>query len=149
MGGLQITITPADALIDEPRRIMVTGTEPGEVIEVRAQTQRSGVTWQSQASFTASDRGFIDLGQTKPLAGSSYESPDSMGLIWSQTPVNSTSRELFNNPVTGVLVTKLSVHGAGAGQSVATEATFTQRLAAEGVTRHEVREDELAGESRR
>ena len=143
MSALQITVTPADGLIDEPRRIVVSGAEPGERIEITAETVRSGVTWQSHACFRAGPDGSIDLTQDAAVEGS-YDGVDGMGLIWSQSPVNSKSRELFNQPVTDALVTTLSARGKDGTQPPAT-ATLTQRLAAEGVTRREVREDGLVG----
>lgn len=142
--ALHISVTPEDGLIDEPRRIAVTGAEPGEIIEITTQTRRSGVTWQSHASYRAGPHGSVDLTLQEPLAESSYAGVDGMGLLWSQVPVNSTSRELFNNPVSDALVTTLQAHVRGHTDTPST-ATLTQRLAAEGVTRLEVREDGLVG----
>ena len=143
MSALQITVTPADGLIDEPRRIVASGAEPGEIIEITAQTQRSGVIWQAHASFRAGANGRIDLTTDEALEGS-YTGIDGMGLVWSQSPVNSKSRELFNSPVTDALITTISARGKGCPQPPAV-ATLTQRVAGEGVTRREVREDGLVG----
>ena len=81
-----------------------------------------------------------DLSRDAPVSGD-YSGVAPMGLVWSQAPVDSSSREHFNHPVTEALVTEVVARVAGA-QSVA---RFTQRLAADGVTRQEVREEGLVG----
>ncbi len=138
MSRLHITITPADALIDEPRRIVITGATAGEVIEIGTRTQRGGIEWTSRASFRADAQGHVDLTTEAPLDGSSYAGVDGMGLIWSQVPADGKSREYFNASMFDPLVTVVSVADE-------ITATLTQRLAAEGVTRREVREDGLVG----
>jgi len=135
-----LTITPADALIDVPRQIRVEHVEPGQTVEITALTRRNGVLWQAQAAFKAGDDGVVDLTRDAPVSGD-YTGVAPMGLVWSQAPVDSPSREHFNHPVTDALVTDVIARAAGAQ----TQATFTQRLALEGVTRHEVREEGLVG----
>jgi len=135
-----LTITPADALIDVPRQIRVEHVEPGQTVEITALTRRNGVLWQAQAAFKAGDDGVVDLTRDAPVSGD-YTGVAPMGLVWSQAPVDSPSREHFNHPVTDALVTDVVVRAAGAQ----TQATFTQRLALDGVTRHEVREEGLVG----
>jgi len=141
MGTLQVTVTPAEGLIDEPRRITVTGAQPGETVVIDTRTLRSGVAWQSQARFLADGNGVIDLERDAPQDGGSYAGVDGMGLIWSQSPVGSASRENFNSPVTDALVTDVTARAGAANAG----ATLTQHLAARGVTRREVREDGLVG----
>lgn len=135
-----LTITPADALIDVPRQIRVEHVLPGQTVEITALTRRNGVLWQAQAAFTAGDDGVVDLTRDAPVSGD-YTGLAPMGLIWSQSPVDSPSREHFNHPVTNALVTDVVARVAGA-QS---QASLTQRLAADGVTRQEVREEGLVG----
>jgi len=135
-----LTITPADALIDVPRQIRVEHVEPGQTVEITALTRRNGVLWQAQAAFKAGDDGVVDLTRDAPVSGD-YTGVAPMGLVWSQSPVDSPSREHFNHPVTDALVTDVIARAAGAQ----TQATFTQRLALDGVTRHEVREEGLVG----
>lgn len=135
-----LTITPADALIDVPRQIRVEHVEPGQTVEITALTRRNGVLWQAQAAYTAGDDGVVDLTRDAPVSGD-YTGLAPMGLIWSQSPVDSPSREHFNHPVTDALVTDVVARVAGAQA----QASFTQRLALDGVTRHEVREDGLVG----
>ena len=135
-----LTITPAVDLIDVPRQIRVEHVEPGQTVEITALTRRNGVLWQSQAAFVAGADGTVDLGRDAPVSGY-YEGVSPMGLVWSQSPVDSSSREHFNHPVTDALVTDVVARAAGAPA----QASFTQRLAADGVTRQDVREEGLVG----
>jgi len=135
-----LTIIPADALIDVPRQIRVEHVEPGQTVEITTLTRRNGVLWQAQAAYTAGDDGAVDLTRDAPVSGD-YKGLAPMGLIWSQSPVDSPSREHFNHPVTDALVTDVVARVAGAQA----QASFTQRLALDGVTRHEVREEGLVG----
>ncbi|AOZ06322.1 acyl-CoA thioesterase/bile acid-CoA:amino acid N-acyltransferase family protein [Cupriavidus malaysiensis] len=143
-GGLQepvLEVTPADALIDQPRRIVVHGLRAGEHVTLTAQTTRGrGVVWASQAVFAADGDGTVDLGRDAPLSGS-YAGVAPMGLLWSQCPLDVPSRELFHADTTEPLRTQL-VAEAGGGEA---RAELVQRLAASGVTRQELREDGLVG----
>jgi len=136
-----LDITPADALIDEARRITVRGLRPGEIVTLTTQTPRGrGVLWASQAAFAADADGTVDLGRDAPVSGS-YEGISPMGLLWSQCPVDVPSRELFHADATQPLRTQVVVE-AGGGEA---RAELVQRLAAPGVTRRELREDGLVG----
>ena len=135
-----LTITPAVDLIDVPRQIRVGHVVPGQTVEITALTRRNGVLWQSQAAFVAGADGTVDLGRDAPVSGD-YEGVAPMGLVWSQSPVDSSSREHFNHPVTEALVTDVVARVAGSQA----QASFTQRLAADGVTRQDVREEGLVG----
>ncbi|MFY2068154.1 acyl-CoA thioester hydrolase/BAAT C-terminal domain-containing protein [Achromobacter xylosoxidans] len=135
-----LSIQPADALIDVPRQIRVEHVAPGQTVEITALTRRNGVLWQSHAAFVAGEDGVVDLTRDAPVSGD-YSGLSPMGLVWSQSPVDSPSREHFNHPVSEPLVTEVVARVAGA-QSVA---RFTQRLAADGVTRQDVREEGLVG----
>jgi dienelactone hydrolase len=139
-----LTITPADALIDVPRQIRVENVAPGQTVEISALTRRNGVLWQAHAAYTAGEDGVVDLTRDAPVSGD-YTGLSPMGLIWSQAPVDSPSREHFNHPVTDALVTDVVARVAGVAAGMQAQATFTQRLALDGVTRHEVREEGLVG----
>ncbi|OZI44746.1 palmitoyl-CoA hydrolase [Bordetella genomosp. 5] len=141
---ITLTLEPADDLIDVPRQVRVSGAVPGQGVTLRTRTARAGVTWTSAATFVADATGTVDLSRDAPVSGS-YAGVAPMGLIWSQVPEVAGKRELFNQNVTEPLVTTVSAEvGGGTGAGVA-EATLVQRLAAEGVTRTEVREDGLVG----
>ncbi|WP_312992602.1 acyl-CoA thioester hydrolase/BAAT C-terminal domain-containing protein [Achromobacter animicus] len=135
-----LTITPADALIDVPRQIRVEHVAPGATVEITALTRRNGVVWQAQAAYTAGEDGVVDLTREAPVSGD-YTGLSPMGLIWAQSPDDGKSREYFNHPVTDALVTDVVARVEGAEA----RASFTQRLASDGVTRVEVREEGLVG----
>lgn len=151
--SLILTATPADALIDVPRHLVVRGAVPGAHVTLTARTARAGgVVWHAQATFVADADGVVDVARDAPVGGS-YHGVSPMGLIWSQVPEDGKSREVFPQPVAAPLVTTVVAH-AGSGSDTDRGATpsvgsssvsFTQRLAAEGVTRREVREDGLVG----
>lgn len=135
-----LTITPADALIDVPRQIRVEHVAPGATVEITALTRRNGVVWQAQAAYTAGEDGVVDLTREAPVSGD-YTGLSPMGLIWAQSPEDGKSREYFNHPVTDALVTDVVARVEGAEA----RASFTQRLASDGVRRVEVREEGLVG----
>lgn len=138
---LTLKIEPADALIDVERQITVTGAQPGAQVEISATTVRQGVRWASYAIFEADAQGQVNVATQDPLEGSTYDTADAMGLIWSQVPQVEGARQLFNQSVFDAIVTNLSVSSAGQGATT----TMTQRLAAEGVKRIELDEDGLVG----
>ncbi|ETF02823.1 palmitoyl-CoA hydrolase [Advenella kashmirensis W13003] len=136
-----LSVTPADALIDEPRAIRVEGLAPAQRITIQAQTERAGsVMWRSQAEFVADAQGVVDLSSQAPLTGS-YEGVSPMGLLWSQVPEKEGQREMFANTVSQPLVTTISALTS----TQTLTATLTQHLMADGVQRIEVREDGLVG----
>ncbi len=78
MAGLSLSIEPADALIDVPRRIVVRGAQPGAEVSLQTATSRAGVTWRAQASFVADAQGSVDTTRDAPIRGS-YEGVSPMG----------------------------------------------------------------------
>lgn len=141
-----LEITPADALIDVPRQIRVSGLAPGQAVRLRSRTVRGpGISWRAEAGFVADAHGVVDLARDAPVDGS-YQGVSPMGLVWSQVPdasgLHSASREVFAADPSAPLVTEISMmfnEGPGA------QASFVQRLAADGVTRREVRDQGLVG----
>jgi len=136
------SIDPVDALVDEPRRIVVSGLSPDELVAISATTLRApGVSWMSQATFMADAQGVIDLTRDAPVGGD-YAEVAAMGLIWSQQPVGSANQELFPDDVMQPLRTILTATTAGGGEI---RAELVQRFAAPGVERREIRDDGLVG----
>jgi len=169
--SLTLEVSPADALIDETRRIVLRGAAPGAEVTVRARTQRgNGVAWNAEAQFRANDQGIVDLDRQAPVQGS-YATVDAMGLLWSQVPEVEGQRDVFLDDVLQPMVTELEAevriqntarprgHGKGASDErdgnakdedapdgvARVRATLTQRLAAPGVQRRDVREEGLVG----
>lgn len=139
MSTPKLTIEPVDDLIDVARQIRIDQLPPGAEIEIATRTLRDGIAWTSSAHFRADDLGVVDLMRDAPVSGS-YAEISPMGLIWSQTP-ESPSRNFFNTPVTDALVTEVIVKA----DSVELKSELVQRLAGDGVTRREIREDGLVG----
>lgn len=142
MSTLNITVSPPDDLIDVPRRIVVTGAQPGELVQVAARTGRAGVAWRSSARFVADAAGHVDL-TLAPAVEGDYQGIAAMGLLWSQAPEQPGKRELFHADVQQPLTTALEATAASASGNA--EAELTQRLCGDGVTRQEVREQGLVG----
>ncbi|WP_191629247.1 acyl-CoA thioesterase/bile acid-CoA:amino acid N-acyltransferase family protein [Pandoraea terrae] len=143
MSQVLLAAAPADALIDVPRHITVSGLAPGARVVLRARTVRGAdVQWTAQAVFVADANGTVELTCDAPVEGA-YAGVSAMGLIWSQTPADGKSRDVFPVPVTAPLVTTLEAIDPD-GHVVAST-TFAQRLAAEGVTRRDVRDNGLVG----
>lgn len=132
-------ITPADGLLDEPRQIVLEGLAAGARVTLTSQTVRgNGLLWRSSATFIANAQGRVDLTQDAPVAGD-YAGVSAMGLLWSQRPEQGRSSAVFADAVLEPLLTRIQLQGSDL------EHTLTQRLAAPGVTRRDIREDGLVG----
>ncbi len=139
----QLSVTPSDALVDVPRQIVITGLQPDELVTITATTQRAGgVVWESQATFMADLSGRVDLCQHAPVGGD-YAQIDPMGLLWSQEPKGSDTQNFMVDDVMQALDTQI-VATTASGETTL-QATLTQRFAAPGVTRSDVREAGLVG----
>lgn len=138
-----LEITPADALIDVPRRILVSQLAPGEEIDVHSRTRRGpDVGWSASARFRADADGVVDVQRDAPISGS-YAGASAMGLIWSQAPEREGApREVFAAEGARALRTEIEVWRASAP---VLQGHFIQRLAGAGVTRVELREEGLVG----
>ena len=137
-----IAITPADDLIDVPRRILIGGVQTDALIELRTRTARGDAIWTSRAVFRADAHGVIDLSRDAPIEGD-YSDVSPMGLIWSQAPVEAGTREVFPADVRDALITHIEVFDSNANRLI--EGVLTQRLIASGVQRREMREDGCVG----
>ena len=139
--SLRLTIEPANALLDEPVVIRMTGLGPGAQVTLRTtMTDHFGRRWQSEASFVADRAGGVDLATQASIAGS-YVGVDPMGVFWSMTLEAPGGSFLpFRTPAPLVA----AVTAVAAGRVVA-EAHLERRLLAPGVTDEAVHEDGLAG----
>lgn len=141
---MSVHITPAEALIDVPRRITAEGLEPGETVELTARTLRGpGIAWRAQVRVRADARGTVDLARDAPLYGGSYAGVSAMGLLWSQVLKEpGAPREVFAAEPAAPLRTDITLVRADGTRS---GSSMVQWLAAPGVTRREVREHGLSG----
>jgi len=139
---LKLTVEPADGLVDEPRRITLTGLAPDQLVAISARTIRGGdASWMSQATFMADENGTVDLTRDAPVGGD-YAEVAPMGLIWSQLPDDGKSADMFPDDVMAPLRTVLT---AETDEGETTEAELLQRFAASGVERREIRDEGLVG----
>lgn len=139
---LALIVTPADALIDQARRITVSGAAPGATVVIETRTPRSDHLWFSRAVFRADDAGRVDLTRDAPLGGD-YAGVSDMGLIWSQTCPTGGARDhvQFNARPDQPLVTDLTASSDGAQA----RAQMIQRLMAPGVTREAINDGGVVG----
>jgi hypothetical protein len=82
MASATLTVSPAEATIDEPVRIQVVGLRPRQEFVIRCvvpiDLQKFLV---SHARFRADEEGKADVGKLEPLEGTYRRG--SMGLLWS------------------------------------------------------------------
>ena len=89
----QFDVTPAGSvLLGEPVQIALSGLPKNAEITIgarRSVTEFTGDqrTYTSQARYTSSASGGLDLATAAPLAGSSYGRADLRGLFWAMRPV--------------------------------------------------------------
>jgi pimeloyl-ACP methyl ester carboxylesterase len=94
---VKIDVTPAQALLDTPLAVKVTGLQPGEHATLSASAlDAEGVTWRSSATFAASSAGTVTTTR-RPLSGS-YDDADPMGLIDRMRPTRSGPDESLFYP---------------------------------------------------
>lgn len=138
----QLEISPQTALIDVPRRIIVRGLAPGRRVTLRTRTVRGPeVEWTSEALFLAGADGCVDLGRDAPVSGS-YSGVSAMGLIWSQTQtIADAPHDPFALEPSAALRTEVRAVLDDGSELCG---HFVQELAAEGVTRREIRDEGLS-----
>ncbi|WP_159911923.1 acyl-CoA thioester hydrolase/BAAT C-terminal domain-containing protein [Pantoea sp. 18069] len=139
----QLEITPQTALIDVPRSITLRGLTPGQQVTLRTRTVRGPqVEWTSEARFLAGADGCVDLTRDAPESGS-YSGVSAMGLIWSQTQaIAGQPNDQFAAEPSAALTTEVRALVGDDGPEFIGH--FVQQLAAEGVTRREIRDEGLS-----
>ncbi len=136
-----LEITPQTALIDVERRITLHGLEPGQPVTVQTRTVRGpGVEWTSEAQFIADANGTVDLTQHAPVSGD-YSGVAPMGLIWSQ---NQSPAGASHDPFAAEPSAALTTQVRALLPDTVLTGHFVQQLAADGVTRREIRDDGLS-----
>ncbi len=139
-----IQIQPQTALVDEVISIRVTNLKPLQAVTIKAtMIDRREREWISQASFTVSQTGEVDLNKQAPTKGS-YSGVDPMGLFWSMdlTPnqPNKPSQQL--KPLTKPTTTKFEVV---ADDKIVASANLIRHHLAKDVKAQEVRDNGLVG----
>ncbi|XP_014637516.1 PREDICTED: bile acid-CoA:amino acid N-acyltransferase [Ceratotherium simum simum] len=100
---IQLTATPASALMDEPVHIRVTGLPPLQIVTLMASLKdEMGNVYRSKAFFKANEAGELDLEQD-PACGGDYVGVHPMGLFWSMKSERPfcrlVKRDVMNSPV--------------------------------------------------
>ncbi|MFT2520363.1 acyl-CoA thioesterase/BAAT N-terminal domain-containing protein, partial [Escherichia coli] len=72
MPNFSIEVSPADDLIDVPRRIIVRGAHPGEPVRISSSTLRNGAEWRSTACYIADAYGHVDVSMNPAIDGDYY-----------------------------------------------------------------------------
>lgn len=138
---LQLSIKPAKALVDVERSIRVQGLTPGARISLSTRTVRfANTVWTSKAWFQADAKGVVDTALQPALSGS-YSGVSAMGLIWSQTPEDGASTNVYPDSLLQELTTQVTVQY---GEHSQTE-NLVQLFTASDVVRTEVRASGLVG----
>ncbi|WP_172675919.1 acyl-CoA thioesterase/bile acid-CoA:amino acid N-acyltransferase family protein [Croceitalea dokdonensis] len=92
--GLQLHISPAERLLTDSAKVIITGAPPGAEITLLATLKdNGGQTWSSRAIYYANRDGSVDLSKDASLAGT-YQGVDNEGIFWSMQPA--TLEELGN-----------------------------------------------------
>ncbi|KAF5917746.1 hypothetical protein HPG69_013583 [Diceros bicornis minor] len=99
---IQLTATPASALMDEPVHIRVTGLPPLQIVTLMASLKdEMGNVYRSKAFFKANEAGELDLEQD-PACGGDYVGVHPMGLFWSMKSERPfcrlIKRDVMNSP---------------------------------------------------
>jgi dienelactone hydrolase len=144
MSAPSITITPRDAALDIPRRIVLEGFTPGPV-QVAGELQHpDGSSWRSQATFLADGNGRIDLDAQAPSEGD-WTVADAMALVWAMRRIQSPIDPSRSDEVAPLTITVTASAKDGVNDAVKARADFTQRFVVEGVVRRDVSVDGIVG----
>lgn len=149
-----IRATPADVVEGEFVHVATTGLRPGQTVTVHASRIWSlypdgEELYRGQATFSADDRGQVDLRTSHPAPGSSYEHPDPSGLFWSMAPARRLKVSASRSTPPLVLQAELKpgqvrLEAEIDGRIVA-RADIYLRAAAPGVALREVRDPGVVG----
>lgn len=134
---------PEESRIDEEIEIVIAAAEPGEEVEITAETADAyGNRWISQAKFTADRDGKVKLAEAEPVSGS-YGDADAMGLFWSMEPDENAERVIgYDPPLEGMDV----VFTAQTESDRQGRETLSRHFHSEGVDVEWISEDGLVGE---
>jgi dienelactone hydrolase len=135
-----IAIDLPDALIDVPRRIVLSGFSAAPVRLQSEMRQPDGSIWASTAWFQPDAQGTIDLDRDAPLRGD-WQGVSPMAPVWSMLRTQAPTTPSLSD---GVAPWEVELEATGAdGESA--RARFTQHFLAPGVVRREVKEDGVVG----
>lgn len=126
----QLAVSPAVALWDRARTIVVSGLRSQQRVTLRARTPLPDGIWVSSATFKADRHGTVDVARQAPTSGS-YSGVSPMGLLWSEKFVKQQP-----GPYNGRATTTIR---ALVGGKLVASAKMTQLLNVPGVRMHDER----------
>ncbi|XP_058379647.1 bile acid-CoA:amino acid N-acyltransferase-like [Diceros bicornis minor] len=148
---IQLTATPASALVDEPVHIRATGLTPFQIVLLQASLEdEMGNLFHSQAYYRANEVGEVDLEHASSLGGD-YVGVHPMGLFWSLKPEKILTRLLKRDVMNSPFQVQLKLYNSNvilidnASTAPNVSLTLERWYAAPGVTRIQVREGRLRG----
>lgn len=137
--SLVLTIDLPDGLIDQPRRILASGAEPG-IARLEATLEHpDGSRWHSEAQFQVGSDGVLDIDAQRPVAGD-WSGSEPMAPIWAMQQQRAPVRPELTEGLEPLTIRLALVDASGASAS----ATLVQRFIAPGVTRRDIRDDGLS-----
>jgi len=117
-----------DPLVDEPIGVIVSGCEPGSVVNVHASVDVAGAVHEASATFNADANGVVDTSRHPSRAGT-YVGVDPFGLWWSGEATTPAA-----TPPLAPVTCRLHVETG----PEAADAVLTRRWLADGATVTEV-----------
>ena len=150
-----LSIQPAEAFMDEPVSIRLSGFEPNQEVTIKATTVGTafpdlidtGIVRESEATFQTDPNGEVDLEKQAPLSGS-YTDADGMGLFWSMTE-NPAKAYTGSSEPAPTLLNAVQYHykitAEVDGKEVA-EATVIQNMGSASVVATDVSENGVLGQ---
>jgi dienelactone hydrolase len=150
-----LSIQPAEAFMDEPVSIRLSGFEPNQEVTIKAATVGTafpdlidtGIVRESEATFQTDPNGEVDLEKQAPLSGS-YTDADGMGLFWSMTE-NPAKAYTGSSEPAPTLLNAVQYHykitAEVDGKEVA-EATVIQNMGSASVVATDVSENGVLGQ---
>lgn len=137
----QLLVEPEEALVDVPRRIVLSGFSPGASVVLRASLEHpDGSRWESDASFTADAQGQIDVGRNSPDRGD-WRLPDASAPLWSLRRLVPPARPELSEGLERLVVSLRAADEQGRHAA----ARLVLDFMGAGVARREIREDGLVG----
>jgi dienelactone hydrolase len=138
-GGLTVH-APAHSRNDEVIAVEVTGLAPEEGVTLAAElVAHDGITWRSEATFTADEDGTVALAEHAPESGS-YDGVEPMGWYWSMAATDEETRfpAISDEPTLDV-----ELHATAGDRSASR--TVTRQVYDDYVTGRPVDRDDVVG----
>jgi len=139
-------IQPEKQLFGFPVQIKIKGLMAGESVLIHT-FSRDGreMLWQTEASYTADNKGVVDLEKQAPVSGS-YEGVDQLGFFWSM--ITDESKENQKTPYDFELLDHITIHLSArtpSGKSTSADIKFFYQLPDAKLNRATIEEEGMEG----